>query len=468
MLPTTVPPATAAFSMPDGLRESYVTGVEDEAVNDGYIATTVDNIFNGSIVFWADFSPLRYDPANPDHYTPVVIHAQGEATPVVNNDINGDFEWDITNTNGTVIVMDKDVDVTAPATVQQIINGMDAYLTARVTTNDPVYTPSVQAILAMDVNRDQVISAGDISQINQRSVGARTSFYQVIGSDRDWLFLDPDILLTDLAYRFSTTWPNDDGVGYSKNRVPRPSQAFNVPVDPFGSSTCPVIEDKTYQAVMLGDADGTYKNFAWDELPEGLKSASSVEDKVKFELVKSASDVKVYVSFEAQTQVVALDASFLAPDAAMSSYEMIVEGMCFQNGDKVSCTSYSLNAYSQDEKVMAIKFKDADFEDIDVQLALINGAPVDYTVEVIEAPNALSDNEVSDVMVYPNPTNSILNVVVDGEATISVYNAIGQMIVSAETYEGLATFHVEDFAAGMYHVKVVQGTNVQVIAIVVE
>jgi hypothetical protein len=358
--------------------------------------------------------------------------------------------------------MNKDVHNTAD--VQLVINAMDAYHVARVTTNDPSYIPSIQSILAMDVNRDRVISAGDISQINQRTVGARDEFALAIGSGRDWLFLDA-ALPNQPAYRASTTWPGDDGTGYSRHRVPRPSQAFNVPLDPISTLDCPVISDKTYQAIMLGDADGSYKNFSYSALPIGVKSASSEE--INFNIVKSPAEVEVVVSFKSETPIVAVDASFVA-GGLMSSYSLSGEGMCFQRGEKVSCTSYSLSGFQNDNVVMKIEFNKEYFESIDVQNTLLNGKPVDFNVEYTEILSSIDNNSIAEIQVYPNPAYDELNVVFEDEAEISIFNVTGELILNTKAYNGFATIEVDEFTAGIYQVVVVQEENVQTTSVVIE
>jgi hypothetical protein len=139
--------------------------------------------------------------------------------------------------------------------VQLVINGVDANLGHKVVLNDASFSPSVFQLIALDVNADGVVSAGDISQINQRSVKTIFEFkqkwnYNMNGTSngqlsKDWLFVN-STLLNSPAYKKSLTYPNNDGSGYSK---------YNVPVVPF---CLHVPAPGSITGILLGDADGNY------------------------------------------------------------------------------------------------------------------------------------------------------------------------------------------------------------------
>jgi len=99
----------------------------------------------------------------------------------------------------------------------------DAFLTRKVLLNDVSFIPSVFQAVAMDVNMDGVISAGDLSQINQRAVLMIPEFKQQwnydlagnhipgTGPSKDWLFIDQSTITSNPLYSISTTYPNNDG-----------------------------------------------------------------------------------------------------------------------------------------------------------------------------------------------------------------------------------------------------------------
>ena len=133
--------------------------------------------------------------------------------------------------------------------------------------NDPTFVPSVYQAIAMDVNMDGVISAGDLSQSNQRAVLFIPEFRQAWNYNaagvtngqlsKDWIFVDSSATLrTNLAYRISTTVPADDGVGFSKSRVP--VVPFCLPTSVTSVNSCPNIVADVYKAVLIGDVNGNY------------------------------------------------------------------------------------------------------------------------------------------------------------------------------------------------------------------
>jgi PKD repeat protein len=99
------------------------------------------------------------------------------------------------------------------------------------------------------------------------------------------------MLQNDPAYTISATFPNDDNIGYSKNRVP--AVPFNLPINVINfsndGSTCPLIGDGSYIAIMLGDVDGSYSNYDADGELRGSKISSDInaEDIVLFDLQNS-------------------------------------------------------------------------------------------------------------------------------------------------------------------------------------
>ena len=62
--------------------------------------------------------------------------------------------------------------------------------------------------------------------------------------------------------------------------------------------------------------------------------------------------------------------------------------------------------------------------------------------------------EKQDVMVYPNPANSVLNIDLgEAQSDVVVYNSLGQMVKRVEMASGTVQVNVEDLNAGVYFVK---------------
>jgi hypothetical protein len=226
-------------------------------------------IYNGTLAFWLDNSPIAYNAANPNQYLITNIYGADSncvksPAPAIQPNLTGQFSYNILN--GSVIKTERDI---LPATdVQTVINGFDVNLGHKVLVNDTSFIPSIFQLIALDVNADGVVSAGDISQINQRSVKTITEFkqkwnYNINGTSngllsKDWLFVN-STLLNSPAYKKSLSYPANDGSGYSKNNVPVVPFCLQVPT--AGSIT----------GILLGDVNGNYASIA----PDGVIKRSA-------------------------------------------------------------------------------------------------------------------------------------------------------------------------------------------------
>jgi hypothetical protein len=219
-------------------------------------------LYNGTLTFWLDNSPIQYNAADPNHYLITNIYGADSncvksSAPPVNPNLAGQFSYN--TLNGSSIKTERDI---LPATdVQTVINGFDVNLGHKVLVNDTSFVPSIFQLIALDVNADGVVSAGDISQINQRTVKTITEFkqqwnYNMNGTSngrlsKDWLFVN-SILLDSPAYKKSLAYPFNDGSGYSKYQVPVVPFCLQVPAT--GSIT----------GILLGDVNGNYASVAPD------------------------------------------------------------------------------------------------------------------------------------------------------------------------------------------------------------
>jgi hypothetical protein len=88
-------------------------------------------------------------------------------------------------------------------------------------------------------------------------------------------------------------------------------------------------------------------------------------------------------------------------------------------------------------------------------------ATEDFVVSTV----GLASNELTEIKVYPNPANEVINFELDGASAslISIYDASGKLIQSLDVQNAFASMNVSDVAEGLYfyHVISVEG---QVIA----
>ncbi len=464
------PNDTANFTVPF-LQESFFTGVQSKLVQTGDYVSYRDSLYTGTLKLWSDNSRIPYNVANPNQF--LITNVRGTAADcsnpsvtAVQPDLNGVFTYSAFN--GLSINIDKDILGTTD--VQAVINGQDALLARRVLINDITLSPSVYQIVAMDVNLDGTVSAGDVSQINQRAVLFIPEFKQAWNYDingvsngslsKDWLFVDSSSVSTP-AYVISSTYPADNGTGFSKSRVP--SVDFCLPIKVTSFANCPDYTPETYVGILVGDVNG---NVATANPSAAFKSAT---EKVIFDLnraVYSAGSVEVPVTVMSVGGVNAVDFSMNINENKLSFVGMTgvasnLESLSHFNADdrKVRFTANGIESVNTARPVAFVKFNmngAVDASDLMNAFGYINGnqAEVEVIGNFVTGISANDYNEV--VAVFPNPASNMVNVIAPEATTISMMDAAGRVIsapvsVSAGQTHSIST---SEFAAGVYFVKI--------------
>ncbi len=475
---------TALF-VADTLMESRITGVQLKATDAGSYATYKDSLFSSNLKFWEDFSPIRYNAAAPADYLITNIYGNNtscnnRSVAAVQPDLNGEFTYNVNN--GAKIEIIKDI---APATdMQPVVNGFDAFLTRRVLINDASFVPSVYQMIAMDVNTDGVVSAGDLSQINQRAVLFIPEFqqdwnYNAQGvsngqPSRDWLFVDVNTVSASPSYYISTNYPSNDGIGYSKNKVPQVDFCSPIPVS-FVNGDCPVIGTESYIGVLLGDANGNYSSN--NGAPSPFKVGSS--EKVIFDATKAVvadGFVTIPVAVKSFNTVNAIDFAFqfnagnLTFDNVTDLTGKMMVLSHFNTADQtVRFTSNSLESIEKNVTVLNVRFaiNSTNFNPADLNSlsGYINGESAE--VEVRTERIAATDVNVS---VYPNPVNNMLNVFVSENAQIELSDLSGRVIMTVNNVlaDQKQELNVAGIADGVYMLKVWNGEFVSTSKVVVK
>jgi hypothetical protein len=347
---------SAIFSIAS-IQESYFVGVSQKSADPGKYSSFRDSIFSAELHFWANNSPMPYDVSNPALYLNTNINGNNAAcnapsAVTVHPDLLGVFSHNINN--GLNLKISRDI---APATsVQPAVNGFDALLTRKVLLNDLSFIPSIYQAIALDVNMDGVISAGDLSQINQRAVLMIPEFRQAWNysssgvsngqPSKDWLFINNNTPHSDLSYVISSVYPNDDGVGYSKSRIP--VVPFCLPVPVINPGTCPEISaGEIYKGILIGDVNG---NFGTAGSNGVLRTADS--ENVIFDLTKAIFNgeyIEVPVSVASASDVNSIDFAVKFNNSKLSfvsarSENSGLQTLSFYNNDDqtLRLTSYSM------------------------------------------------------------------------------------------------------------------------------
>ncbi len=477
---------TALFTVPS-LQESYFSSVKTQLCSNGTYISYKDSSFHGTLDFWADNSPIRYNVANPGQYLITNIFGNNTSCsskvgPAVQPDTAGKFIYIITK--GPDVDIDRDVLNTTD--VLPVINGADALLIQKTLLNDPTFTPSIYQIIAEDVNLDGTVSAGDLSQESQRSVLRIGEYKQAWNYNnqgvsngqlsKDWLFVD-NTLTASAAYQKSSTFPNDDGSGYSKHRVPHVPFCLPVPVT---GSVCPLFSSDVYQGIMIGDVDGNYKSIPADGLLKAPVAITS-KDKIIFDLSKSVvtgNKMTLPIFFSSDTAINALDFSFQVDptivkfDTAIAYVPGVSDDAFFNPSDNtLRFTSSSVTNYTPGQVIANLQFtvlKPFSDADINSVKGYLDGVPSGITI--IDGPlNVATLTGEAVVRVYPNPASSTLNIELAEKATIQMTDVDGRVVYTLEDAGANSTQRINtgELANGIYLLKVYNGSFVSVKKVVI-
>jgi len=435
--------------------ESYETATIQKQVLSNIYATNVDSIFTGKLFSWATKEPILSD-SNVNTTKIIYNNLLGLYTTT-----NADGIFKLTNQKSTFTInknIDKNTEIMA------LINGYDAFLTAIVAVDDPSFVPSIYQIIAMDVNQDGIISAGDISLINKRSVNAIESFKTKTTVQNDWVFIDEETVLTDAKYKISTTYPLNDGKGFSKSSVPIITSELNIKSKNGCSKP-----NKTFIGILLGDIDGSYKT-----INKTLKAnIIDTSNNVLFDFKNAVStfingdvflDIPVIVqsnlginSFDFSLQ---LDDSRLQYNSIVNNKSSIKSLFFYDVKDKTfRFTSYSkLGEYGVNCTILAIRFKIVNdgFSDgiVKSSNALINGDFVSTEITSKESNLLVEGNHL--IEVYPNPASNVIQIIVSKVSNISIYSEFNQLIYSLDNQEAnlINSINLDGLSNGIYYIKV--------------
>jgi Bacterial Ig domain/Secretion system C-terminal sorting domain len=468
---------TAAFTVPS-LQESYFNGVTPKVVSGGNITTFQPTAYNASLKFWFDNSPIKYNTANPAAYLITNIYGDNAtcnnlSVAAVQPDLFGNFTYDYSN--GVDVNIKKDIPGTT--SVQPVINGFDAFLTRRVLINDATFTPSVYQIIAMDVNLDGFVSSGDLSQINQRAVLIIPEFKQAWNyspagvsngqPSKDWSFINGTTLNANTAYAISSTYPSNDGIGYSKAKVP--VIPFCLPVPVQNQVNCFVIGTEVYTGILVGDVNG---NFATASPNNIFRNEGT--DQVVFDLAHATTNgnvIEIPVSIQSSENVNSLDFALTLNNGVTfnsivnNSNELEVVSHFNAADNTLRLTSNSLTSLTDGTSLVRIRLNADQItaSDLSSVAAYLNG---DQVTARITGSDLLTDA----ISLYPNPSTGLFNVIVSENATIEVMNMEGRQVMKSINVNSneKTEINIQTLAEGVYMVKAFNNNFTSIKRIVVK
>ena len=445
------------------MQESYISGVQAKSVKSAKMYSTAIQSYTGNLVFWSDSSPITYNSASPS--SALITNIYGSTGSPVTPNQNGQFTSNLSS--GLDLSIQRDVINTN--SVQAIVNAADAVLGKTLLING-AFTPSVYQIIALDVNLDGVVSAGDISQMQQRTTLSIPEYMQSWNYNnqgvsngspsKDWIFVDNARTATP-AYLISGTFPANDNIGFSKARVPQVPFTIPMVVSNYTSnnSTCPTVGTETYKGIMLGDVNGSYASYTADGL---LKSEDALITIDLSQAVINGNKVTVPVLITSDEPVNALDLAFEFNESKLSfdnvsELAQNIEAVSFfnQNDRTFRYSAYTFENFKLNQSVALISFESTDGtinkKDFHSLMGLLNGKPVDVSFEKAGITSSILDR----ISIYPNPSNGNFTVVSSEDVNIEILEMSGKLLkeVSVKSNQEQA-INLDNVSAGVYLIRV--------------
>ena len=480
---------TAIISV-SSLQESYSNGVATKSVDPGKYTTYKNTTFNATLEFWNGYAPIQYNSANPSQHLITNIYGEDStcnnmSSIAVQPDTVGNFTYNVQN--GPAININRDINDTV--TMMSVLSAYDVYLAKKVITSDPSFTPNVYQIVAMDVNMDGVISAGDISQLNQRIVKQIPEFkqswnYNSAGQSlgpksKDWIFVD-NSRLNSPAYHISSTYPLSDGTGFSKSNVPQVPFCLPVPINDY--TGCPQILNETYMGILLGDIDGSYKNLTSNGQLKSLQALAS--DTVIFDVanaIYTSNNIQIPVLIHSPNTVNGLDfatkfnQTHIVFDTILNQTTYL-DGYTYYNTTdstlRYTATSSTGAPIQTNANLVMIQFHNLDgaisTSDLNSVTAYINGSLANIVLTTSVA--GIAENQKNqNVQIFPNPAKDKLNIEVSENSKVQMFDISGKQIVfETNVYANqLQSINVSNLSNGVYMIKVINDKFVKVQKVVI-
>lgn len=453
------------------LQESYFSGVVSKLVTDGEYSTYRDTLFEGTLKYAGTNSPLGYTSANTNSLITNIYGTSANCvitpstTPVTPN-LVGTF---IHNTaNGDTIKIVRDIDNLED--IQPVVQGADALATQSIVLNTFPGAISIYQMIAADVNIDGIVSAGDISQIQLRSINQFGEFRQVwnynnagvnvLGQpSKDWIFVD--------SVRFATA----PYTVFTRTSVP--VTPFCLPVPVTGLLSCPSLTNMVYKGILVGDVNGSFAAYsAANSNTTNPFRPSLNNDKLVIDLSNATSNgnsIEVPLTFVSSTNVTSIDFSMKFDESNLSynsvvNYPSVASPVAYFSPItkmlKFDVINSNGSDFAANKAVASIRFESKngviDSDQFNSLVGYINGEVVPFeVVNKTVGINNLPHSE-SSVNIFPNPTNGIINITSFSDANVEVCDITGKEVLFQTTVSASKTeqINVSNFVNGVYVVKI--------------
>lgn len=473
-----VPPGTMMPFTLCGVNESTLFSGDIAHCNEDLNHFTVinDPTYLGTIEFWGKGArPLQYDELNPGSFLPTSITgtdisctASGAST--FYTDLNGQFVYEVAE--GDYIRISRDIpgaygSAANCTDVMSWINGADQNRAMKIATMDPSLTPNVYQMIAADVNRDNKVTAADITLMSARSVMSICGF-SANGIDpiEDWVFVDQATLVNDPTFSISTSYPADDGAGYSRNAVPSIPNCLSAPINVVAS--CAATSNEDYSAILLGDVNGNWQSS--DGANARLASSQGKDGKLIFELSSSADEPGTQflnAFYESENAVESVDFSFDLPanlqeaDISISTSDDDFNFVWNIYDGRLLLSGYWIDNALMEGQLLEIKLSTSEpivSDQLNKINAFVNGTKANTEVSSDKSILNLTSDPAFAIRVYPNPANSYVILELSGQSmrnnSLTIYNTVGKIVRTQLLVEGHNNIDLSMMQKGVYLLKV--------------
>ena len=372
-----------------------------------------DTTVSGQLVFWKDQIPLgtdvplRYPLSEIFIYQAPDLYGSIDAGDTSTVDEEGNFE---------LITYDRNINIDMSILGElQFFNGADALLMERIIDGDISFTPGIFQVWAADVNLDDRIDSGDLDQLIDRIIMAKDYFDQSENYDHgmDWVFWDSDNIKFNKNVKISENYPDDDGVGYSKHRIPEISCQVMIPYDEPGNPFPIQYNDPAYYGILLGDIDGSFS------LPDELVPVDSIIIDIDLigELGTDSFCIPLFV--RSSSPVTSADIEILL-ESEGNLYDDVITGQEINvytglRDNTLRLVSYTRDEISEEQPFAWIKYSGTPFnkEYLVLQDGFINGSRATLVFrETIESV-PVNRGKV-EFQIFPVPAGDQLNIRLSG------------------------------------------------------
>ena len=465
------------------LRESYYTGTAYKYSKDGVYKSFSDSVYTGSLKYYTSQIPIKGLQSGPStniygNNSFTTACGTKTSTPITADSL-GNFHYTIDN--GYAMVIERPIPLFT--SLFGVLTGNDAYLLRMALQGSS--NPSALQLLAMDVNLDGKLSAGDLSQLNQRIVNqigefAQAGFYnnqgQSLGNgpSKSWLFVD-SVTLNSPAFTS----------GYSPNNIP--SVPGCIPVN--GHLTgCTSFVPETVTGLLVGDIDGSWASYAANNNSPVAKLTSNGEmntndlnePMILLDLANKKtnadSSVEIPVSIIANQKVNSIDFSFTENNSEQvfsgfsNFYEPSLEWLANKDLDNtIMFTSSSLSTLPSNTNLFTLNFKPSKSQitanDIQIGIGLINGKSA--KVKITQPLENQADYRIT---ICPNPSKGIFKINTPETVTLNITDIAGGCILSNKIINSgeNSIIDLTAQAKGVYFVRLSNSNYITTKKIVVE